>query len=218
MARFGIVTPTIGRPTLRRCRESIELQVFKDFFHIVVGDGPQDERTKQLGGEHYYEAPGPEGKLCFGAAPRNLALELIENDPRYACDYVVFLDDDNVLLEPALYQINIAAATNANPKLLYQDIVFTSKFHDFYEILPRFPDQIVDGRIQNGDFDLLNGIYRTDVIRGIRFKRDYTNDLWFALDVLERLEAQKLPTEKIGWHKVKGIGGIHHVSWDRLDG
>lgn len=207
MARFGIVTPTIGRPTLRRCRESLELQIFKDFFHIVVGDGPQDDRTKELGGEHYFETPAPEGKMCFGAAPRNLALELIENNPQFACDYVVFLDDDNVLLEPALYQIDIAARQNEDPKLLYQDIVFTSKFHDFYEILPRFPQHIV----QNGDFDLLNGIYRRDVIKGVRFQREYTNDLFFALDVLKGIENPQ-------WLKVKGIGGIHHVSWDRLDG
>lgn len=207
--RFGIITPTIGRSTLRRCCESLEHQVYRDFFHIVVGDGPQDAKVKEWAGEHYYETPAKEGKGCFGAAPRNLAIELLENDPKFKCDYVIFLDDDNVLLEPALYQARITAVTRGQPKLMYQDIVFTCKFNDFYEIFPRDQNNLAN----NGDWDLLNGIYRRDVINGVRFQKEYVNDLYFTQDVLAKLDASERQ-----WIKVKGIGGIHHLSWDTFDG
>lgn len=193
MSRFCIITPTIGRQSLKRCVESLDGQIFRDFIHIVSGDGPQNPWVGKYCAERklvYMETPVKEKSGSYGAAPRNLALRSMPK-----CDYVFFLDDDNVLLEPALYQMNMASVEANDPPLLYQDII------------PKSFRLVVEG-----EWDLLNGIYRSDVVRGVDFKPSYKNDFLFAQDVVARLPAGT------PWIKVKGVGGIHHLSWDTYHG
>jgi glycosyltransferase involved in cell wall biosynthesis len=203
MTRFGIVTPTIGRKTLKRCIESLDEQIFRSFFHIVVGDGPQPEWVSRFCAEkgvQYIETEKKEGTGTYGANPRNVVLKKLPS-----CDYVIFLDDDNVLMEPSLYQIDFAAVVAGNPPLLYQEILFTNKYKEEYYVLPK------DKLVVEGEWDLLNGIYRRDMIEGVEFKPSYKNDFLFAQEVCALHPDAK-------WVKVKGIGGIHHLSWDTYHG
>lgn len=206
MPRFCVITPTIGRESLKRCIASLETQMYRDFVQVVVGDGPQPEWVRTYCEENmgcfaqYLETPVKEAKGAFGAAPRNFALDHLP-----PCDYVCFVDDDNELLETALYQIMKAAMDNGNPPLLYQEILFTNKFMEKYVVFPK--DVLL---VAERGWDLLNGIYRRDVIGGTRFAPEYRGDFLFAEEITKRVN--------VPWVKVAGIGGIHHLSWDTFDG
>jgi glycosyltransferase involved in cell wall biosynthesis len=72
--KLSIITPTIARPSLARCRESVQSQTFTDWEHIVVVDSPRSNN--------------------FGNTPRH-------NGWREATgDWVFYLDDDNYLAHP----------------------------------------------------------------------------------------------------------------------
>lgn len=204
--RFCIITPTFGRESLKRCVVSLEQQMYRNFVQVVIGDGPLPEWVREFCEEdygcfaQYLETPAKEAKGAFGAAPRNFALD---NLP--PCDFVVFLDDDNELLETALYQIMKAVVDNDSPPLLYQEILFTNKYMEEYCVFPKTHTLVAER-----EWDLLNGIYRRDVIGSTRFAPEYRGDFLFAKEIWERLA--------VPWIKVKGIGGIHHLSWDTYDG
>lgn len=207
---FWIITPTIGRQTLRRCVESVKAQMYLDFSHIVVGDGPQLDWVEEFctdNGVQYFETKSKDAKGSYGASPRNLALDLlISRGVSTTSSYVVFLDDDNVLLEPALYQASHSIFNNENPPLLYQDILFTNKYTEEYCIFPKSDQLVIEKQ-----WDLLNGIYRIDTLLGIKFKPVYNNDFLFTKEVVEKLGNP-------GWIKTKGVGGVHHLSWDTYEG
>ena len=201
--RIAIITPTIGRPSLRRCVESVMAQISHIHRHIVVGDGPQEPWVKSFcesRGVLYHELPTKQGD--FGAHARNFALDFVENNLKP--DYIVFLDDDNELLMSYTYNIDETARLNNNPPLLYQPILHSGKFDTFYKILPA-TDEIPS----NGDWDSLNGIFRSDIIKGVRWEKEYNHDFKFALDAKELAGTNYI--------KVKGINAIHHVSWDTYD-
>lgn len=205
MPRFCVITPTIGRESLRRCIASLEHQMYRDFEHIVVGDGPQADWVHQLCAEkksRYLATPAKAPKGQFGAAPRNFVLDQLP-----PCDYVLFLDDDNVLLEPSLYRYNEEIVAGNSPPLLYQEIIFTSKYTTDYVVLPRSHDRLVVER----EWDLLNGLFRRDVVATVRFKPSYRGDYQFARETWEF--AKFAP-----WTWSKTIGGVHHLSWDTYDG
>ena len=210
MIRFAIITPTIGRETLKRCLLTMKHQVHKHFVHIVVGDGPQDSWVRDEC-EKYNESISPSSE-CFyiqtdvkegvyGANPRNFALQNLENGKFGTYEYVLFLDDDNILLEPTLYNANNTILLNNRPPLLWQDILFTNKYKTEYFILPKGGSPLV-----NGDWDGLNGIYRADILKGLRHQPVYTQDLTIGLEAAARANNQ--------WVKVNGIGGVHCLSWD----
>jgi glycosyltransferase involved in cell wall biosynthesis len=203
MNRFCIITPTIGRASLRRCFESLNSQMYRNFTHVVVGDGPQAPWVRDACanvGAHYLETSAKEPRGSFGAAPRNFALDRLP-----PCEYVLFCDDDNVLLEPSLYRYNEEIVA-ANPPLLYQEIIFTSKYTTDYVVFPRSHDRLVVER----EWDLLNGLFRRDVIGAVRFQPSYRGDYQFTKEVWERSKAP--------WVWSKTIGGVHHLSWDTYDG
>lgn len=209
MVRFAIITPTIGRDTLKRCLLMMRHQVMKehyDYVQFVVGDGPQDpqvaEWCKQESRVIYLETPTKEG--FYGTNPRNVALNAIEEGRFGQFDYVLFLDDDNLLLEAALYNLVSAICVFDRPPLLWHDILFTNKYRTEYSILP------VNGKpVAQGDWDSLNGVYRTDVIRGLRWQAVYEHDFLFAKEAQARVQ--------VPWVKCLGVGAVHCLSWDTYE-
>lgn len=201
--RFGIITPTIGRKHLRRCVESINDQVIRDHHHIVIGDGPQDPWVRECcvaNGAKYFELP--ERMRESGTYCRNFALNLLETD--FPCDYVMFIDDDNMLFESACHNVFHTANANGNPPLLYHEIVFSNVYFTKYFVIPRqMPPK-------QGDWDGMNGIYRSDMVRGLRWDAIYSHDFLFSQKVIERVGHSNFV-------KVDGLAGVHFTSWDTIN-
>lgn len=206
MPEFAIVTPTIGRDTLTRCLITMRHQIVKDYLQIVIGDGPQEPHVKEqcLKEErvHYIETQVKEN--FYGTTPRNMALETIESGKLGKFNYILFLDDDNILLESALYNILNTAIDNNKPPLIWHDILFTNKFETKYSIMPKGGVPLMER-----DFDGLNCIFRSDIIHGLRFGKSYDHDFQFAKLASERANGQ--------WVKCNDIGGVHCLSWDTYD-
>jgi glycosyltransferase involved in cell wall biosynthesis len=203
--RFAIITPTIGREVLKRCLITMKHQVHNDFLHIVVGDGPQDKWVVDECSAHNCYYTNTEVKEGFyGAAPRNHALKLIESGNLGYFDYICFVDDDNVLLESALYNVAKHVKDNNNPPLVWHDILFTNKYKTIYYVMPKYGKPLIEG-----DWDFLNCFFRSDVIRGIRVKQEYNHDHLFTTEVDVRAGHK--------WSKCDGIGGVHFLSWDTYE-
>lgn len=205
MCRFGIITPTIGRDVLKRCLLTMKHQVYRNFLHIVVGDGKQNEWVRKECEENqcYYFETNNADKF-YGAGPRNAALDLIESGKLSHFDYIFFLDDDNILLEPALYNAAKIVCDNNAPPLMWQDILFTNKYNTTYYILPNGKEPL-----HEGDWDNLNCFYRSDIILGNRFERHYSQDYLFSKSASEKCDHK--------WIKCPGVGGIHFLSWDTFE-
>lgn len=60
-----------------------------------------------------------------------------------------------------------------------------------------------------GDWDALNALYRSDVIRGLRWKPVYSHDWLFSQEASRRAGGQ--------WTKIGGVGGVHFLSWDTYE-
>ena len=96
MPAFSIITPTIGRPELARALLSAARQLGPYDEHIVIGDGPQPEAQRMaLEYRHtrYIQTPRTGG---FGAVQRDAGIMQATGD------YLIFLDDDDVLVDGAL--------------------------------------------------------------------------------------------------------------------
>lgn len=209
MIRFAIITPTIGRDTLRRCLITMRHVVLKaefDYQQFVVGDGHQEPWVSKECGLHekvrYMETPVKEG--FYGTAPRNYVLEQLESFAWGVFDYVLFLDDDNLLLEPALYNLARIVQDFNHPPLIFQQILFTNKYRTDYRIMPAGGVPLVED-----DWDSLNCIYRTDVIRGLRWKPVYNHDLLFGQEARKRAQGP--------WINCPGVNAVHCLSWDTYE-
>lgn len=170
-ARFNIITPTIGRDSLRACVLSVAGQSLKSYRHIVVSDGPMEAWAQEFlssKGCSWMELPEKMG--AWGAHARNKALSTAE--ATLPSDYVIFLDDDNVLFPCALESLD--AAAKANPPLLYQRIVHFRRWDNGWWCLP------TEMPPKKCFWDTLNGCYRSDVIRGLRWNLEYEHDFHFA--------------------------------------
>lgn len=206
MPEFAIITPTIGRDTLRRCLITMRHQILTDYLQIVVGDGHQEPWVKEECAReervHYFETAAKEG--FYGTAPRNAALELLESGALGEFGYVLFVDDDNVLLEPSLYNLREQVVNHDRPPLLWYDVLFTNKYKKQYYVIPECRKPLVQG-----DWDGLNSVFRADVIRGLRWKPVYSHDYLFACEASERAGYQ--------WVRCEGVGAVHHLSWDTYE-
>lgn len=182
-----------------------------EYVHLVVGDGCQpgaqaivrrESLDDNFGRLKYSETRVAEG--FYGTAPRNLGLELVESGRYGQIDYVIFLDDDNLLLEPALYNLNATIRDNNFPPLVWHDIIFTNKYTTDYKVFPLGGKPVVQG-----DWDSLSGIYKLDAVRGLRWEPVYEHDFLFAKAAQEKANAS--------WVKCPGIGAVHCVSWDTYE-
>ena len=192
--RFAIITPTTGRDSLRSALNSVKSQTCGSYIHLVIGDGPQTEHVKcwcKDSNVRYLEL-SVSGK-CYGSFARNLGLEIVEREA--LADYVVFLDDDNILLPTTLERYEKAIREKGNPALLCQKVIFRNQFNDRWLELPRsLPPE-------KADWDSLNGCYRADIIKGHRWECDYNHDF---------LLAEKIRNEsKEEFVLVEGFAGVH---------
>lgn len=197
--RFTIVTPTIGRWDLVKCVTSVvsqrnpnpnnpnlapphwEKYTFSDFRQIVVGDGPVQPdwlpNAINWGECIYLQTPIKSDVSEYGAPARNLAMEAIETE--YPTDYIIFLDDDNYLLPGCLYHADQAARRNNDPPVVYWDLFLWDKTSDLWLTLPtEMPPKM-------GRWDSLNGAFRADVIKGMRWHHEYIADFLMAQSLAE---------------------------------
>lgn len=112
---FTFITPTFRRPpaVLKRCLDSVEGQAYTNWRHIVVVDDvtveahiPADLLTTYTSPQREFVALGRASNNS-GNSPRQFAIE------RATTDFVVFLDDDNVIFPN--YLEAVAAALTADP-------------------------------------------------------------------------------------------------------
>lgn len=175
--RFFIITPTVGRDSIKSCIKSVTSQTFTNYIHLVVGDGPLPSWVREYcegAGSRYMELP--EKKGVWGAHARNLALETLENGQD--ATYVVFLDDDNILFPWALENLN--KASQGDPKLIYQPIVHYRRWDNVWWSLP------TEMPPKKCFWDTLNGCYRADVIAGLRWNFEYEHDFHFAQEAIAK--------------------------------
>jgi glycosyltransferase involved in cell wall biosynthesis len=178
--KFAVITPTVGRDSLRSALMSVKSQTYGDVIHLVIGDGPQKPHVKQwcdAAGARYIELSETGG--CHGAKARNRAMEEIENGN--LADYLIFLDDDNVFFPSTIERYEKGCRDRNNPPMLYQKVIFRNQFNDHWLELPRynvFP--------QLGDWDSLNGCFRADIVRGMRWDCNYNHDYILAQRVKEK--------------------------------
>lgn len=173
--RFAVITPTISRDVLRACVRSVVGQTFTNYKHFVVGDGPLEEWAEQFCYHNNCHVMSlPEKRGAWGAHARNMVLEYLDLTSDISVDYLVFLDDDNVLFPMALERLNLAAVANQNPPLMYQPIVHYRRWDNGWWVLP------TEMPPKKSVWDTLNGCYRHDVVRGLRWNLEYEHDFHFA--------------------------------------
>lgn len=177
--KFAIITPTIGRNDLRACIRSVRSQLFPDYIHLVGSDGPGPGWAKSFcdsEGVRYIEFPEKRG--AWGAHVRNDLLQIVENEN--LAEYVLFLDDDNQLNSQALELAHEAIENNGYPPLLYQRVLYYRRWDDTWCCMPMTMPP------QKCFWDTLNGIYRHDVIKGVRWGLEYEHDFRFSQDAIQK--------------------------------
>jgi len=93
---ISVITPTHRRPDLLyRCIKAVQLSELKNYEHIVVGDNcPFAEKVVNLFDDNrikYYLTPSPHIKNV-GAVGKNIGIKNANSD------YIVYCDDDNIIL------------------------------------------------------------------------------------------------------------------------
>ena len=114
MPAFSIITPTIGRPELARALLSAARQLGPYDEHIVIGDGAQPEAQAmalEYRPTRYIQTPKTGG---FGAAQRDAGiLDAVG-------DYLIFLDDDDVLTDGVLDCVRKIVAETPGAMFLFR--------------------------------------------------------------------------------------------------
>ena len=97
---FSVITPSLQRESLVRCCESVNSQTFGEWQHVIQIDSP-DLNVELV---NKIDHPSREIYCCgkrhghFGNRCRHIAWEVVVGD------YIIFLDDDNVLAHPSALQ------------------------------------------------------------------------------------------------------------------
>ncbi len=226
MKTFAIVTPTIGRQNLTETLNSVQWQTWRSFVHVVIGDGPQSEQTtneirdierREPTCIRYAELPQKMG--CFGSPCRNMALEMIESEN--LAEYVVFLDDDNIMLPGSLQRFVEAIYRYNSPEVLYQKTIYrneklqiswtdfplkniywdddggvyyaTSEAIDITQ-KPLRKEKVTHCPIRGG-WDGHCGCYRKDVIAGLRWTLHAASDWDFVEAITKRIKHPFIPVD-----------------------
>jgi glycosyltransferase involved in cell wall biosynthesis len=164
-----VIIPTLGRPTLERQLASIATQLCDGDEVLMVGDGPQPLAAKlaeAFGAPlSYFELRSPKPNM-WGDPQRNFAMPLARGD------YLVFQDDDNVMLPGAFAAMRAAAAEDPGRPLIFRV-------------------RYLDGRIAPsgdallyGDFDTACGIWPRRGPLGT-WPGAYGGDYFFARQTLD---------------------------------
>lgn len=98
--KFTIITPSIGRSTLAKTIESIRMQDYDNYEHIIVFDGFHVEFDWSV---LNYD---PHIKIIFTAQTKNFGNFQRRIATNYATgDYIMYLDDDDIYLPDAFKTI-----------------------------------------------------------------------------------------------------------------
>jgi glycosyltransferase involved in cell wall biosynthesis len=173
---LSVIIATLGRPTLTRMLDSIARQ---DLIVgnagdevLVVGDGPQPSAAKcvksinqECFGQPFRYLEGPLDH-CFGNTQRNFGIRHARGD------YIVFQDDDNVMLPGAF-----RAMRGAAEQFCGRPVIFKVRFLNG-QIAPSGP------RLVCGDFDTACGAWPNMLGKLGGWGRSYEGDYLFARDTL----------------------------------
>ena len=114
---ISLIIPTISRPSLARALRSVKSQEWIDGDEVVVvGDGSQPlarEIWNQFGIKgRFVEVSGPSND--WGHTPRNLII------PSCTTDYLMALDDDDILRDGAVGRVRAFLKENPNRLHIFQ--------------------------------------------------------------------------------------------------
>lgn len=110
---LSIITPTMGRASLRDALASVVGQLLPGDEHLVIGDGRQPAAAALCAefGAAYHD--GPETHT-YGTAQRDHGISIA------AGEYVLFLDDDDVFTADALATVRAAIAEHPCTPLVFR--------------------------------------------------------------------------------------------------
>lgn len=113
-----VITPTIGRPTLRRALESGAAHLDAKDLWLVLGDGPQSEALetcKQVDFNcHTGFFESQESRGDYGNSLRDQAMAIATQD------YFIFLDDDDIFVPGAIEIIKYEIAEHYPRPIMFR--------------------------------------------------------------------------------------------------
>lgn len=165
--RFSVITPTCGRPTLKRTIESMLASGFSSEDElIVIGDGLQPEARKIA--DTYKEKMRityleTEPDHCVGHPQRNVAMKLATGS------HLVSIDDDDEYIEDALGTMRRVASQSYDKILIFRmnlkkrlDLIWKKKVVVECNVgtplfvVPNIPSQLATwGRRYGGDYEFI---------------------------------------------------------------
>ena len=173
MPEFVVITPTFSSPGREKRLESaiasVKSQLFKDYIHVVIGDGPTPLAREicEREGVMYEERPREAESLNWGCFSKNYAIDRFDGN-RY-----LFLDDDNVLLPKCLRTIHDVSSKDS--EIIVHKTLFYNKWTDQWIILPCILPP------QRSKIDLLNFSVSQSLAKAVKFQATPEQD-WFFLE------------------------------------
>lgn len=115
--KFTIITPTLLRPTLKLACESISIQKYKNWKHLIVVDDPSVNLNHFLLTNPNLQHPNRTWFKCEEAHHNvgNTCRSLMYNEMDYDTNYILYLDDDNFYLTDALDILASELESRSNP-------------------------------------------------------------------------------------------------------
>lgn len=98
MPKFSIVTATIVRPTLERLCQSVDIQVYQDFEHVIIVDIPFRELTVEQKMRLERIAQSGDKRIVKFCDKRHMNFGntcRFNIDPTLMGEYVIVMDDDD---------------------------------------------------------------------------------------------------------------------------
>ena len=111
--RLTVITPTVGRDSLRATLASIAPQLHDGDEHIVIGDGAQPRAAETCAeyGASYQDGPQTHN---YGAAQRDVGISLARGD------WLLFCDDDDTFTPGALATVRQVVVDNPTMPHLFR--------------------------------------------------------------------------------------------------
>lgn len=116
MPSICIITPTIGRDSMKTMLDGLLPQLVKGDEVLIIGDGPQPNSQRIVNEINspfirYWEIPLIRN---FGNPQRNLAIKEAK------ADYLMFVDDDDTVHEDGIRKVRKAATKNPGMLLMFK--------------------------------------------------------------------------------------------------
>ena len=111
--RLTVITPTVGRDSLRATLASIAPQLHDGDEHLVIGDGAQPNAAAMCAeyGAIYHDGPQTHD---YGAAQRDVGISLAQGD------WLLFCDDDDTFTPGALATVRQVVVDNPTMPHLFR--------------------------------------------------------------------------------------------------